>query len=277
MIKLTEKIQKNFNLAGYSDKTQKAYFQSIRDCKKYLQKPLKTLTKKDFENYFAHLVESGKSQTLIKHRYYALSFLFTKVFEIDFPFSKVPGGKKQTKLPTVLDLHEIKAILDATTTTKQKAIISVTYSGGLRVSEAANLKPSDIDSKRMMIRVDQGKGNKDRYTLLSKIAISHLREYYVQYRPTNWLFNGRQKGVQIPVRTLQASFTRTLDEAGILKKATFHTLRHSFATHLYERGVGLVHIQRLLGHASIKTTMVYIHLAKGEAAQLKSPLDYLSE
>ena len=276
-MKLTDKLQRDFNLAGFSEKTRAAYYHSIVSCKKYFKKPLIGLCEEELKNYFSDLVKLGKSQPTIKNHYYGLRFLFTVTLEKEFPLSIVPTGKNAKKLPIVLDLQEIKAILDATTTTKQKAIISVTYSGGLRISEVTHLKIEDIDSQRMMIRVQQGKGKKDRYTLLSKIALDHLRKYYAQYHPKKWLFNGRKNGESIHPRSLQASFEKAKLKSGILKKATFHTLRHSFATHLYEQGVGLVHIQRLLGHSSIKTTMIYIHLAKGEAAQLKSPLDYLTE
>jgi site-specific recombinase XerD len=198
---------------------------------------------------------------------------------MESPLPELPGGRKSIKLPVVLDIQEIKTLLDAATTTKQRALISAAYSGGLRLSETSNLKITDIDSKRMMIRVSQGKGKKDRYTLLSQLALSHLREYYIQYRPQKWLFNGKPRSLQMPigVRAIQTHFKTAMTRAGIQKKATFHSLRHSFATHLYENGTGLAHIKQLLGHVSLNTTMVYIHLAKGETAKLKSPLDNLLE
>jgi integrase/recombinase XerD len=279
MMKLTDRIERDFTLAGYSEKTRTAYYRSICTCKKYFRKSLVTLNKDELQDYFVHLVKSGKSETTVKQYYYALKFLFESVYSRNFPLLSCPGARKAKRLPVVLSLQEINKILEACSTTKQKAIISITYSGGLRVSETANLRIPDIDSKRMLIRVEQGKGNKDRYTLLSQKALKYLRKYYSQYQPENWLFYGYGKdgGLPITARTLQNIFMKAKKRAGILKDATFHTLRHSFATHLYEHGANLMQIQKLLGHTSIKTTTVYIHLARGETMGIRSPLDYSTE
>ncbi len=278
-MKLTDRIERAFILAGYSDKTKEAYYKSICSCKKYFRKSLILLEKHELQDYFVDLVKSGKSESTIKQNYYALKFLFESTYGKDFPLSFCPGVRKSKRLPVVLSLHEINKILKSCSTTKQKAIISITYSGGLRVSETANLKIPDIDSKRMLIRIDQGKGNKDRYTLLSQKALKYLRIYYTQYNPENWLFYGygKKEGLPVSVRTLQNIFMKAKQRAGILKDASFHTLRHSFATHLYEQGANLMQIQKLLGHTSIKTTTIYIHLARGETARIKSPLDYSAE
>jgi site-specific recombinase XerD len=276
-MKLTERINRDFSLAGFSERTKVSYFGAIKRCKAYFQKPLNTLTKEELKNYLSYLINNKASEATIKHAYSALKFLFTVTFESSWPLENVPIVKLPKKLPVVLDISEVTAILSAAKNLKHKAIFSVTYSGGLRLSETVNLKIGDIDSKRMLIRVRQGKGKKDRYTLLSKITLNHLRDYYRKYHPRDWLFTGVKNDEPISIRTLQNVFDNARQKAGILKEATFHTLRHSFATHLYEAGVGLVHIQRLLGHTCIKTTMVYIHLAKKEAANIKSPLDCVSE
>jgi len=272
-MKLSERIRRDLNLAGFSEKTKKTYYHSITKSKRYFKKPFVKVTEDDVKKYFSDLIESGKSQSTIMIHYSGLRFFYEVILKKDFPLPKSPVGRVEKKLPTVLATEEIKSILDVTTNQKHKAIILVAYSGGLRVSEVANLKFEDIDSERMSIKVCQGKGRKDRYTLLSPIVLNYLRSYYRRYRPETWLFNGRERGTQINVRSLQMLFTKAKDAAGIRKKVSFHTLRHSFATHLYEGGTGLLHIQKLMGHASLKTTMIYTHLSNRDAANIKSPLD----
>lgn len=213
-MKLSDKIQREFNLAGFCENTRKNYYTSISASKKYFKKPFIEITENDLKNYFSELVEAKKSQSSIKNNYYALSFLFKRVLERDFPLSGCPIGKAEKKLPTVLASEEIKAIIDATTTTKQKAIISIAYSGGLRISEVSNLKICDIDSKRMMIKVSQGKGRKDRYTILSEITRKHLREYFIQYHPKTWLFYGKDKDSKCSVRSIQYFYSKIKKKAG---------------------------------------------------------------
>ena len=152
-------------------------------------------------------------------------------------------------------------------------MLKITYSAGLRVSETAHLKISDIDSSRMQVRVHQGKGRKDRYTLLSKNLLEELRRYYKGYRPTSWLFEGQKKDTPISVRGIQKAFNQAKKRAGLRKPATVHTLRHSFATHLLEDGANLFVIQRLLGHSSLKATSVYLHLQRENLEGIANPLD----
>jgi site-specific recombinase XerD len=152
-------------------------------------------------------------------------------------------------------------------------MLMTTYCGGLRVSETAHLKIEDIDSSRMLIRVDQGKGRKDRDTLLSEVALKELRCYYLKYRPTSWLFPGKEEDKPIDVGTIQRLFKRAKNKAGIRKAATPHTLRHSFATHFLEDGGDLFHLKKLLGHTSLKTTLIYIHIQHRSLKKLISPLD----
>jgi integrase/recombinase XerD len=149
----------------------------------------------------------------------------------------------------------------------------MTYSSGLRVSETARLKLTDIDSKRMMVRICQGKGGKDRYSILSQTALEQLRQYWRNYRPREWLFEGAKKNDPITTSSIQALFHAARKRAGITKPASVHTLRHSFATHLIESGTSLHHVQMLLGHRSPTTTTVYLHVSRLNLAQVLSPLD----
>jgi len=184
--------------------------------------------------------------------------------------------KKGKKLPVVLDRTEVEALFSVTKNLKHKAILMITYSSGLRLSETAHLKVSDIDSKRMMLRIQQSKGGKDRYSILSNVALNVLRQYWRKYRPKEWLFPRHREDKQISARSIQKIFDRAKNLANIAKPVTVHTLRHSFATHLLEAGIDLHHIQLLLGHKSPKTTTVYLHVSRKDLIRIVSPLDFTS-
>lgn len=186
---------------------------------------------------------------------------------------QIPRVKRDKKLPTVMSKAEVKKLFDATTNIKHKAILMTVYGAGLRVSEVANLKPSDIDSENMQIHIRLAKGNKDRYTILSKINLMILREYWKLYRPGIWLFPSVNPENHLSIRTMERVFEQSKQKAGIKKTASIHTLHHSFATHMLESGVDINYIQLLLGHTSVKTTCIYIHLARTDALNFKSPLD----
>jgi len=169
----------------------------------------------------------------------------------------------------------IKNILNTTTNLKHKAILTTVYSAGLRISEVRSLTIKDIDSNNMQIRVRKAKGKKDRYTLLSQNNLSLLRKYWEKYQPEYWLFPGMPTTKAISARTIQQFFKKYLNKTKITKNATVHTLRHCFATHLLEAGVDIFHIQKLLGHASPKTTARYIHLTRKDIIDVKSPFDMM--
>jgi site-specific recombinase XerD len=179
------------------------------------------------------------------------------------------------KLPVVLSREEIQAIFSATENLKHRALLMTIYSAGLRVSEAVHLKVSDLDSYRMVIRVEQGKGQKDRYTLLAQRTLEVLRDYWREYRPSGWLFPGNPATEPLSVSSVQRVFGKVLVRAAIKKAASVHTLRHSFATHLLEDGTDLYHIQRLLGHTTPKTTTIYLHLSRKDLRSVTSPLDVM--
>ena len=191
-----------------------------------------------------------------------------KVYTIDRP-------REETYLPEVLSEQEITAILNATENLKHKAILMTIYSAGLRIGEVINLRIKDIDSQRMQIRVEQGKGKKDRYTLLSVKTLEILRKYFLQYKPKIWIFEG-ERGEQYSTRSIGHILKASVSKTGIKKRVTVHTLRHSFATHLLEAGTDLRYIQSLLGHANTKTTEIYTHITTKGFEQIKSPLDNLT-
>ena len=182
--------------------------------------------------------------------------------------------KKEKKLPVVLSVSEVKAIIDRTTNLKHRTLLSLIYSAGLRIGEALSLKASDIDSGRMLIHIRQAKGKKDRYTLLSEHFLQLLRSYYLAYKPKQYLFEG-QDGGQYSNTSAQAVLRRAVGKANIQKKVTLHTLRHSFATHLLENGTDIRYIQELLGHSSPKTTMIYTHVSERSLKKIRNPFDEL--
>ena len=185
----------------------------------------------------------------------------------------VPRVKKKSSLPTILTPQEVRRIIDATSNLKHKAILSTIYSAGLRVSEAAHLKVSDIHSDSMRIYIHQAKGNKDRYSILSRNNLLLLRQYWKEYRPGDWLFPGNPDEKPIATRSIQEVFMKSRKAAGISKKVSIHTLRHCFATHLLNHGASILQIKELLGHADIQTTSKYLHLTHAQVLGLKSPLD----
>ena len=222
---------------------------------------------------------------LVNERKVSVSYQNQSINAIKFYYERILGGqrkvyfidrpRREKYLPTVLSEDEITEILNAVENIKHKAILICMYSAGLRISEVIRLKIKDIDSKRMQIRIEQSKGNKDRYTLLSTKTLEILRKYFVEYKPKIWLFEG-QSGEQYSSRSIQNILRAAVAKTNIKKKVTPHTLRHSFATHLLENGTDLRYIQSLLGHESSKTTEVYTHITTKGFDQIKSPLDKLN-
>lgn len=204
----------------------------------------------------------------------AIKFYYERVLGSKRKFYFIERPNKEKTLPVVLNTDEIKQILNVTENLKHKTILALIYSAGLRISECINMKIKDIDSKRMQIRISQSKGKKDRYTLLSQKTLVLLRTYFLEYKPKDYLFESPTLE-QYSASSIQAIFRASCVKAKITKKATVHTLRHSFATHLLENGTDLRYIQSLLGHESSKTTEIYTHITTKGFDQIKSPLDNL--
>ncbi|MCK9400098.1 MAG: tyrosine-type recombinase/integrase [Bacteroidales bacterium] len=221
---------------------------------------------------------------LIEHRDISISYQNQSINAIKFYYEQVLGRlvksyhiqrpRRERKLPNVLSEEEVQMILNNTDNLKHKAILSLIYSAGLRRSELINLQPTDIDSKRMYVIIRGGKGNKDRYSILSEKVLILLRKYFRKYKPFNWLFEG-QFGGQYSASSIQNILKNAVAKARIKKKVTVHTLRHCFATHLLEHGVDLRYIQELLGHKNAKTTEIYTHITQRGLGKIKSPLDNL--
>jgi len=276
MGKLREQMKMDLKLKGYSPKTQTAYLGYMKNFARYFGRSPAKMGEKEIREYLYHLV-TGKDlgNSSINSVYSALKFFYETTLCRDWNVVKIPRRKTEKRLPVVLDGSEIKQLLAITTNLKHRALLMTTYSAGLRVSETAHLKVSDIDSKRMQLLVTQGKGKKDRYALLSPVTLNLLRDYWRQYRPFSWLFPGRLPDRPISTRTIQKVFENAKRKAGIKKPVTVHTLRHSFATHLLEAGTDIYRVQKLMGHTTPKTTTIYIHLRRQDLLKVISPLDSL--
>jgi integrase/recombinase XerD len=273
MSNLREQMQADLQLRGITPRTQKDYLREVSKLAKYFNKSPEELGEKEVKEYLVHLLKDGKiSGGTYKYYVSGIKFLYRTTLKREEVVDAMQYPKCKRNLPVVLDLSEVESLFSVTTNLKHKAILMITYSSGLRISEAARLKITDIDSKRMMVRIQQGKGGKDRYSILSHTALECLRQYWRKYRPKEWLFEGN-KGTHISISSIRQIFWDAKKRAGITKPASVHTLRHSFATHLVEAGTNLHHVQLLLGHRSPTTTTVYLHVSKVNLAQVTSPLD----
>jgi len=273
---LHDQMKRDLELRNFSPHTRSIYLACVRRFALYFHRSPDELGDPEIREYLHYLIkERNVSQGAVTQAYGALKFLYGTTLKRDWEGFRIPKGKMGRRLPIVLSQREVEALFGAIKNLKHRAILMTIYSAGLRVSEALHLKPSDIDSQRMMIRVEHGKGNKDRYTLLGKRNLDILREYWKKYRPVDWLFCNPSRKKPLSTTAVREAFKKSLRQAGIKKPAMIHTLRHSFATHLLEAGTDLYHIQHLLGHTNPKTTAVYLHLSRKELTQVTSPLDLL--
>jgi len=269
---------------GRSPRTQETYTLMLRLFGRYLaeariDKTLDAIAPEDIEAYQRHLVTKRKvGFSSFNQSTCALRFFYqTCLGKTDWTMARMPYHKKRRVLPEILSPEEIAAIFDTCHNLKHKTLLMTSYSGGMRLGETLGLVPSDIDSTRMMIRIEQGKGRKDRYVMLSPTLLEILRTYWKAFRPARWLFEGRRSGEPLSPSTAEKVFTAAAGRAGIRKGVSFHSLRHAFATHLLEGGTNIRVIQALLGHQCLTTTQVYTHVARTYVNATTSPLDRLKE
>lgn len=203
----------------------------------------------------------------------AIRFFYRVTLDRDWDEKRIPRYKDIRSLPAVLTKEEVTLLIDKASNLKYRSLFMLVYGSGLRLREAATLRVADIDSEKMQIRIQKGKGGKDRFAILPKTALVWLREYWKQYRPKDWLYEGGEYGNHIGGRAIQQAFQKVVEKAGFDRHITVHTLRHSFATHLLEAGVDVFSIKKMMGHADIKSTMVYLHIASITSLNIQSPLD----
>ena len=258
----------------YSNNSINTYISLLRQVSKYHNLSPSKITYQQIKDYLDFRIREEKiSTSTINQIISAFKVLFVHVLKRKWNEIEISRPRREVKLPVVFSAAEINKLLDTTKNLKHEALYAIAYSSGVRLSELCKLKIRDIDSDRMQIRVENGKGRKDRYTILSKRALEILREYFKKYRPVGYLFYGHDKKKAICGGTVQKALKKSIKNAGIIKAAHFHTFRHTFATHLLEQNVNIKVIQVLLGHTSIRTTMIYTHLVNFNISNMKSPLD----
>jgi len=256
--------------ANSTIKTYVTYFEMFINY--YKDRALKTLDESDIRAFLQFLIHKGVSNSYLNQVINSIKFYYEVVLGMPNRFYEIERPRKEHKLPKVISKEEVIAIIEHTNNLKHRCIVQLLYGSGLRRSELLNLKLNDIDSKRMLIRVEVAKGNKDRLTLLSKNALKDLRMYFKEWKPKEFLFEGRKGGKYSPESVVQI-VKQAANKAGIKQNVSPHTLRHSFATHLLESNVDLRQIQVLLGHGSSKTTEIYTHVATNTFKTIKNPLD----
>jgi len=256
--------------------TAKTYIQLFEKFINHYKKiELSSIDENDIRLYMQHLVQHGKSNSYINQMINSIKFYYEVVLQMPNRFYSIERPRKREALPKVISLEEVQSIIKNTNNIKHKCIVSLLYSAGLRRSELLNLKPEDIDSKRMVITVLHGKGNKDRLTILSQSVLDDLRIYFKAWQPKTYLFEGKP-GEQYSGSSISKIIYNACHKAKIRKRVTPHMLRHSFATHLLENGTDLRYIQVLLGHSSSKTTEIYTQVAINNIKTIKSPIELLN-
>ena len=278
---LRKRMIDDMTMRRLSDKTQTSYLRHVIELSKYLNHSPHTATAEELRQYQLHLVKTGVATGSINAKLSGLRFFFEVTLDDANRLKRIKRVNQPRKLPEILSIEEVTQLIDAAGSLKYKAALSISYGAGLRSNEVVSLKVSDIDSDRMIIRVDEGKGAQDRHAMLSPSLLKILREWYWFGRsqnrllPGGWLFPGQNPINPLSARQLNRAFHAALDETDIVKKVTLHSLRHSFATHLLESGVDIRVIQVLLGHKKLTTTARYSHVASKTLREVKGPLDYL--
>jgi site-specific recombinase XerD len=275
MSPLRKQMREAMALRGMAARTQDAYITAVKGLAKYYRRSPEELSPEEVERYLLHLIEERKlSWSTTNQAACAFNFLYGATLKREQKSFVMAYRKTQVKQPEILSRAEVEQILASCRTTRQHALLTTVYAAGLRVAEVCTLRIGDIDSERMMLRVDTGKGGRDRYTLLSPRLLAELRGYWREARPDGWLFPTRDGLRPMDTSLAQKLYYSAKRAAGVTKQGGIHALRHAFATHLLEAGVDVHTIQKLMGHSSVSTTVRYFHLRQ-TLAETDSPLDLL--
>lgn len=273
-----ENFVQQLKLKTYSPSTIRTYRNEFMQLLQLLKnKPVNDLTPKDLKRYLVYCYEKlGLTENTLHSRINAIKFYYEQVLKRDKFFWEIPRPKKPQQLPGVLNKEDVALIINAVDHLKQKTILMLTYGCGLRVSEVVSITISDIDSRRMILHIRNGKGKKDRIVSISPTILVMLRAYYKEYNPKKWMFEGQGAGDHYSVRSIQTVLQLAKKKVGILKPGGMHSLRHSFATHLLDKGIDVVMIQKLLGHNDLKTTLRYLHVTNKDLSKILSPIEGIS-
>jgi integrase/recombinase XerD len=278
MGKLRDQMKADLSLKGYSPHTQRSYLRCAGEFARHFMRPPADMGEEEIRQFLLHLIEERKVSAGVQGIYVsALKFLYRITLKRPEVVENIPHPKRPKTLPDILSREEVLAIFEAIDSLKYKAIIATAYGAGLRISEVCSLRISDIDSKRMLIHIRSGKGQKDRYVVLGEILLELLRHYYRIVRPKGeYLFPGQKPQRHLSTTSVSMVMQKVVRKAGLSKKVTMHTMRHCFATHLLEDGYDLRVIQALLGHASIRTTVRYTRMTDRLLGRVCSPLDSIN-
>src|SRR5262245_19238931 len=272
---LRRRMIEDMTIRKFAPKTQASYLRAVRNFTVFLGRSPDQASAEDLRRYRLHLASSGIAAPSLNATVTALRFFFTVTLGRGELTERMPFVREPRKLPVVLSPEEVARFLEAAPGLKYRAALSVAYGAGLRANEVISLKVSDIDSTRMVIRVEQGKGRKDRYVMLSAPLLELLRAYWKAVRPQGWLFPGRDRVNPLTSRQINRACHAAAQAARIDKRVSLHTLRHSFATHLLEQKVDIRVIQVLLGHKKLDTTALYSQVATRTIREVRSPLEHL--
>lgn len=279
---LRQRMIEDMALRKLAPRTQEAYIRAMKNFTQFFGRSPDLASPEDLRRYQLHMVETGVSNTTINATFSGLRFFYEITLDRPNALKKMSRVYKPRKLPEILSTDEVMRLLDGTSNLKSKAALSVAYGAGLRAGEVTHLKVNDIDSERMVIRVEQGKGRRDRYAMLAPSLLELLRAWWVEGHrlgkmlPGGWLFPGQDPVDPISTRQLNRIVKAAAAVADIDKRVSMHTLRHSFATHLLEQQVDIRIIQVLLGHQKLDNTARYSHVATKTLAEVTSPLEYLA-
>ena len=274
MGELRSEMLSTLRLENYSEKTIKIYIRQVAKFAVYFGKCPSKLGTKEIREYLIHILNRGMSHGEYRQAVSALRYLYVKVLQLEWMNQHIPYPRKEPrKFPTVLTVDEVSRLLKSGNDLRETAVVSTLYGTGVRVAELQEIKLDHIDSEKMLINIVCGKGKKQRFVLLPKSLLSVLRQYYKQYKPVVYLFEGRKQ--YMGMATIQKICKRLGERARIKKSVTPRMLRHTFATHLLESGTDLITIKTLLGHAQLNTTQIYTHVSTKRLQKIKSPLDIL--
>lgn len=270
-------FERDMAIRGFSESTREVYVGCVRNFTRFFGRSADELTIEHINQYQHHLVRDKKASSgYFNVVVAAIRFFYQVTLKKDWNITHIPYRKTGRRLPEILSQEEVVRFFTAIPNLKHRVILMTIYAAGLRISEVLHLRPSDIDSQRMVIRVDQGKGRKDRYVMLSPVLLELLREYWRIVRPKTWLFAHRFQDKPLTSRGILNVAHKAREAAGIRKAVRTHSLRHAFATHLLEKGANIRVIQTLLGHRSLRSTEIYTHVSRTYLQDTKSPLDDLS-
>lgn len=278
MSQLRQKMIRAIDLKNLSDHTKKAYLNAVTGLTRYYQVSPEKITAEQIDDYLLYLKnQKGYAPSSCHSVLTGVRFFYQNVLDKELSVN-FRSGNKRRRLPTVLSKEQVSKIINIPKNLKHRLLLMTTYAAGLRASEVKQLKPEHIDSERMLIKVENGKGRKDRYTMLSVKLLDELRDYYRKCRPRNYLFPSAFKKRQdkpLSYEAVRCVYEKARKKAGIKRGAGLHTLRHSFATHLLEAGYDIRKIQVLMGHTKLSTTMIYLHVSRETLSKVPSPLDLI--